>query len=204
MNGGCTASCLVRPTLSPLVYTFFSVWKQRGAFRFPGVTWDHFRCTVEPSSGHNRCRAKRGVANRGVSRSGLVRPFCSVKSKWGLSNGGLSTHSAMCASSSTIVRFCDNCRQSWTIVDKHLKPRFAKPPFRLSRVVLVILFGLSRYFHDFRDVFGDSPDCPFPQSTRNSPEGVRDTIRTFPEKSENPPVWKPRSLPSHGPLPMGR
>ena len=28
----------------------------KGAFRFPGVTRDHFRCTVEPSSGHVQCR----------------------------------------------------------------------------------------------------------------------------------------------------
>ena len=27
----------------------------------------------------------------------------------------------------------DNRRQSWTIVDKHLKPPFERPPFRLSR-----------------------------------------------------------------------
>ena len=27
----------------------------------------------------------------------------------------------------------DNRRQSWTIVDKYLKPPFAKPPFRLSQ-----------------------------------------------------------------------
>ena len=75
------------------------------------------------------------------------------KSKWGLSNGGLLSRlrplSAICAQSSTIVHFCglfgfrvlrgtfvqndDNRRQSWTIVDKYLKPPFAKPPFRLSR-----------------------------------------------------------------------
>ena len=24
-------------------------------FRLPGATWDHFRCTVEPSPGHIRC-----------------------------------------------------------------------------------------------------------------------------------------------------
>ena len=27
----------------------------------------------------------------------------------------------------------DNCRHSWTIVDKYLKPPFAKPPFRLCQ-----------------------------------------------------------------------
>ena len=29
----------------------------------------------------------------------------------------------------------DNCRQSWTIVDKCLKPPFAKPPFKLSQYI---------------------------------------------------------------------
>ena len=28
----------------------------KGAFRLPGATWDHFLCTVEPSSGQIRCR----------------------------------------------------------------------------------------------------------------------------------------------------
>ena len=32
--------------------------------------------------------------------------------------------------------------------------------------------------------------------TRNSPERVRDTIWTFPEKMGNPPVWKPPGLAS--------
>ena len=68
---------------------------------------------------------------------------------WGLSNGGLRPHSTICTQSSTIVHFCgllgpflrelssqndDNRRQSCTIVDKCLKPPFAKSPFRLSRV----------------------------------------------------------------------
>ena len=30
----------------------------------------------------------------------------------------------------------DNRRQSWTIMDKYLKPPFAKPPFRLSQLQL--------------------------------------------------------------------
>ena len=76
------------------------------------------------------------------------------KSKWGLSNGGLRPLSAICAQSSTIVHFCglfgpnfkgndkrssqndDNRRPSWTIVDKYLKPPFAKPPFKLSRTII--------------------------------------------------------------------
>ena len=74
--------------------------------------------------------------------------YKSGKSKWGLSNGGLRPLSAICAQSSTIVHFCgpfgplskgnfrhneDNRRQSWTMVDKYLKPPFAKPAFGHSR-----------------------------------------------------------------------
>ena len=51
-------------------------------------------------------------------------------------------------------------------------------------------------------VRGFSPFVPFlflgllTAPTRNSPEGVRDTIWTFPEKVGNPPVWKPPGLAS--------
>ena len=64
----------------------------------------------------------------------------------------------------------------------------------VSRSGLVLSFlGLSRFFWDFPDLLGDGPGifpiCPFPlfsllrAPTRNSPERVRDTIWTFPEKS---------------------
>ena len=66
-------------------------------------------------------------------------------------------------------------------------------------VLLGPFWGLSRFFWDFPDLSGDSPGifqiCPFPLSrllillkapTRNSPEKVRDTISTFPEKSGKP------------------
>ena len=55
------------------------------------------------------------------------------------------------------------------------------------------------------DCPGILPICAFPLSqpinitapARNSPERVRDTIRTFPEKSgKPPPVWKPPGLAS--------
>ena len=91
----------------------------------------------------------------------------SGKSKWGLSNGGLRPLSAICAQSSTIVHFCgllgpflrgelssqndDNCRQSWTIVDKYLKPPFAKPPFRLSEQNFAAFFA--DLFEKFRKNF---------------------------------------------------
>ena len=46
MNGGSIASYLARTPRS----------ESKGAFRLPGATWDHFRCTVEPSPGHIWCR----------------------------------------------------------------------------------------------------------------------------------------------------
>ena len=59
--------------------------------------------------------------------------------------------------------------------------------------------GLSRFFWDFPDLLGDGLGI-FPiflflgllrAPTRNSPERVRDTIWTFPEKVGNTRVWKP-------------
>ena len=69
-------------------------------------------------------------------------------------------------------------------------------------------------FGDFPDYSGIFPICsgmvrgfsrfvlvlflgPLRAPTRNSPERVRDTIWTFPEKKvENPPVWEPPGLAS--------
>ena len=39
-----------------LLYVYFNRGGSKGAFSFPGATWDCFRCTVEPSPGHSRCR----------------------------------------------------------------------------------------------------------------------------------------------------
>ena len=39
-----------------LLYAYFNRSGSKGAFSFPGATWDRFRCTVEPSPGHIRCR----------------------------------------------------------------------------------------------------------------------------------------------------
>ena len=36
--------------------TMFNRSGSEGAFSFPGATWDRFRCTVEPSPSHIRCR----------------------------------------------------------------------------------------------------------------------------------------------------
>ena len=45
--------------LRSLVCTLFNKGGNRRAFRLPGEGGDHFHCTVEPSSGHIRCRENR-------------------------------------------------------------------------------------------------------------------------------------------------
>ena len=62
------------PFLRPFAYAYFSTSGSNGAFSLPGATWDHFRCTVEPSPGHIRCRVlshqdhgKGGLSLRGVA-----------------------------------------------------------------------------------------------------------------------------------------
>ena len=39
-----------------LLNAYFNRSGSKGAFSYPGATWDRFRCTVEPSPGHIRCR----------------------------------------------------------------------------------------------------------------------------------------------------
>ena len=39
-----------------LLYAYFNRSGSKGAFSFPGATWDHCRCAVEPSPSHIRCR----------------------------------------------------------------------------------------------------------------------------------------------------
>ena len=47
-----------------LLYVYFSRSGSKGAFRFPGATWDHFHCRVEPSPGHIQCPASSGKPNQ--------------------------------------------------------------------------------------------------------------------------------------------
>ena len=42
-----------------LLYDYFNRSGSKGAFSFPGATWDRFRCTVEPLPGHIGCRMWR-------------------------------------------------------------------------------------------------------------------------------------------------
>ena len=52
----------------------------KGAFSFPGATWDHLCCTVERSPGHIRCRKELDTSNflGHIMRAILsVRPNCS-------------------------------------------------------------------------------------------------------------------------------
>ena len=83
---------------------------------------------------------------------------------------------------------------------------FRRGVFRSGLVLPLSFFGTFRFFPDF-------PICPgivqgFPRlvlllflglltaPTRNSPERVRDTIRTFPENSGKPPGLETPGLPS--------
>ena len=54
----------------PLFYAYFHRCGNKGAFRLPGATWGRFRCTVEPSPGHIRCRFSQETA--GNRRLGSV------------------------------------------------------------------------------------------------------------------------------------
>ena len=56
MNGRSTMSYLVCTPCVPLFMLILIGLEAKGFFRPPGETWDHFRCTVEPSPGHIRCR----------------------------------------------------------------------------------------------------------------------------------------------------
>ena len=56
--GGSTLSYLARTPRVPLlmlVLIGLEAVSSKGAFRLPGATWDHFRCTVDPSPGHIWC-----------------------------------------------------------------------------------------------------------------------------------------------------
>ena len=50
-------SYLVRTPRTPFFMLILVGPGSKGAFSFPGSTWDCFRCTVEPSPGHIWCRS---------------------------------------------------------------------------------------------------------------------------------------------------
>ena len=57
MNGKSTVSYLVRtPRVPFFMLILIGLAGSKEPFSFPGATWDHFRCTVEPLPGHIRCR----------------------------------------------------------------------------------------------------------------------------------------------------
>ena len=68
-----------------------------------------------------------------------------------------------------------------------------RPDFVLFWICPFLSFlGLSQFLWDFPHFVGDFPDLSFLQTpARNILERVRDTIRTFPEKLGNHPIWKP-------------
>ena len=59
MNGGSSAPYLARTPCVPLFCALFNRGGNRRAFRLPGAGGDHFYFTVEPSSGHIRCRIQK-------------------------------------------------------------------------------------------------------------------------------------------------
>ena len=100
----------------------------------------------------SRAAKRGGGSKRGVSRSGLLLPFCPFLSCLVLF-GTFPDFSG-------IFPICSGTLRGF------------------SRFVLCLFLGL------------------LTAPTRNSPERVRDTIRTFPEKIGNPPVGKPPGLAS--------
>ena len=72
MIGGSSAPYLARTPCVPLFCTLFNRGGNRSrAFRLPGAGGDHFHCTVEPSSGHIRCREPRPLKIHQKSPSAL-------------------------------------------------------------------------------------------------------------------------------------
>ena len=62
----------------------------KGAFSFPGATWDRFRCTVEPSPDQTRCRHffKAQILQRGFSIKAWQ--FCFENCNFSVSCGSVS------------------------------------------------------------------------------------------------------------------
>ena len=46
------------------IMLIFAGLEAKGLLDFQGATWDRFRCTVEPSPGHIRCRRASSWAER--------------------------------------------------------------------------------------------------------------------------------------------
>ena len=67
MNGGSSTPYLTRTPCVPLFCTLFNRGGDRWVFRLPGAGGDHFHCTVEPSPGHIRCRAREVGGREGSS-----------------------------------------------------------------------------------------------------------------------------------------
>ena len=74
MIGRSTASYLAR---TPCVPLFMLVFKRRsgnkGACRLPGATWDHFRCTVEPSPARDALHLLKSSSTSWLSSHLFVR-----------------------------------------------------------------------------------------------------------------------------------
>ena len=73
----CTS--LVPLACVPLFCTLFNRAGSRRVFRLPGAGRDHFHCTVEPSSGHIRCRFVRSFPGNEAYR---LFPMAQSKVFW--------------------------------------------------------------------------------------------------------------------------
>ena len=74
MNGTSTVSYLMRTPRVPFCHAYFNRSGSKEPFSFPGATWDRFRCTVEPSPGHIRCR-KNAESSRERLEKTLGKPL---------------------------------------------------------------------------------------------------------------------------------
>ena len=74
MNRRSTASYLVHTPHVPFFMLILVGLEAHGALSFPGATWDRFRCTVEPSPGHIRCRCWQALQH--IERSSRAIVVC--------------------------------------------------------------------------------------------------------------------------------
>ena len=108
-----------RTSRAPLWFcAYFNRSGSKGAFRLPRVTWDHFRCTVEPSPGHFRCRKFLQFPNAVVLNAVVCRTTSlSAKERKSMQNNAKkhkrkSAKERKRAQNMTLVVFFASCRIS--------------------------------------------------------------------------------------------
>ena len=99
---------IISAMISDKRYACFNRSGNKGAFRLPGATWDHFRCMVEPSPGHIWCRVVWGASRIHANSDDLpwekkqksimirvFRPFVQILMNFCLVSQGMSSEFAM-------------------------------------------------------------------------------------------------------------